>query len=392
MADYKSNIPRLPARTSELMANAHPSRRAFLLATAAATAGATLGAWVPRSRAAGTIGGEVEMMAWEGYTMQNEAADFIAKNNIDLRPAIMGNQDDVTSKLVGDNPVRLDMVEYSNGYGAQYDELKIMQPLDLSKIPNYNAESMFPPFYEADMWRWDDETWSIPWVWGLDTLIYNPDTVPFEIKSYKDLLRPELTGRVAMLDNPLTTFPQIAKVAGYGDKYPLLTADEMADCFEKLKPYRDQTKVYATSNGDVVSLFTSGEIDACFCVWNGVTVSTTEQNVRTIAADPIEGGAVWADSWFIPHTAENLDTVHALINEALSPEVQAGMCTATASNTVSPLALPLMSDDAKQYFDYANFKDEFAKLKIYGLPPLTSDEHATYADWIQAWADFRAGF
>lgn len=380
----------LEARTAAFM-NSAMGRRSFLKGSAAAAAGITLGAWVPPARA--EIGGHVEMMAWEGYTLEAELAEWRKKHNVTVRAAIMSNQDDVTAKIAGGNAVRLDIAEYSNGYNTIYDELGVLTKLDVSKIPNYTKENIYPPFYDGDMWYWDGERWAIPWCWGLDTIVVNPELLGgVEIKSYEDLLRPELTGKIAFLDNPLTCWPQIAKVTGYGDKFPYLTKDELADCFEKLKPYRDQTKVFASSNGDVISLFANGEIAACFCVWSAVPLETAKQNVKTVAVLPKEGGAVWADAWFIPTSAENIDTAYAIINEALTPEVQASMCKTCVAHTVTPGAVPLMDEETRALFDYDNFDEQFKTMKIYGQPPRSSDEHATYDDWLQAYADFKAGF
>ncbi|USJ27983.1 ABC transporter substrate-binding protein [Ensifer adhaerens] len=378
------------ARTADLFNEVMLGRRGFLLGTAAVTAGATLGAWVPFANAA--VGGELEVMAWEGYTMEPETAEWRKANNITMRAAIMSNQDDVTAKIVGSNAVRLDAAEYSNGYNAIYDELKVLTELDVSKLPNYKKEDLYPPFYEGSMWHWDGKNWAIPWVWGLDTIVVNPELVGFEVKSYEDLLRPELTGKVAFLDNPLTVWPQIAKVTGYGGKFPNLTKDELSDCFDKLKPYRDQTKVFASSNGDVISLFASGEIAACFCVWSAVPLETAKQSVKTVAVYPKEGGAVWADAWFIPKTAVNVDTAYAFINEALDPKVQASVCKTAVCSTVSKKAPELMDPETRALFDYDNFDEQFKAMKIYGQPPRTSTEFATYDDWLQIWADFRAGF
>lgn len=378
------------ARTTDVFNEVMLGRRSFLLGSAAVAAGATLGTWAPSAYAA--VGGNLEIMAWEGYTMEPETVEWRKTNNVTVRAAIMSTQDDVTAKIVGSNAVRLDAAEYSNGYNAIYDELKVLSELDVSKLPNYKKEDLYAPFYEGAMWHWDDKTWAIPWVWGLDTIVVNPALVGFEVKSYEDLLRPELTGKLAFLDNPLTVWPQIAKVTGYGEKFPNLTKDELADCFDKLKPYRDQTKVFASSNGDVISLFASGEIAACFCVWSAVPLETAKQNVETLAVYPTEGGAVWADAWFIPKTSENIDTAYAFINEALDPQVQASVCKTAVCSSVSKKAPPLMDETTRALFDYDNFDEKFKAMKIFGQPPRTSTEFATYDDWLQVWADFRAGF
>ena len=382
------HIPK--ARTADLLDNIMIGRRNFLLGSAATAAGVTFGAWVPEARA--EVGGTLEIMAWEGYTMEKETEEWRKQHNLKIRASIMASQDDVTAKIVGDNAVRLDASEYSNGYNAIYDELKVLTPLDTSKIPNWTKEDIYPPFFEGEMWHWDNTQWAIPWCWGLDTIVINPELAGTEVKSYQDLLKPELKGKLAFLDNPLTVWPQIAKVTGYGDKFPNLTRDELADCMEKLKPYRDQTKVFASSNGDVISLFASGEIAACFCVWSAVPLETAKQNVNTVAVYPTEGGAVWADAWFIPRTAENIDSAYAYINQALDPQVQASVCRTAVCSTVSRKVPAIMDETTRALFDYDNFDAQFKNIKIYGQPPRTSDQYATYDDWLQVWADFRQGF
>lgn len=379
---------RTQARTFEVLDRLMLDRRK-LLGGAAAMGGAYLGAWVPPANAA--VGGELQLMAWEGYTLESETAAWQKANNVTIKAAIMSSQDDVTAKLAGSSPVRLDLTEYSNGYGAIYAELGVLAELDVSKVPNYNKADVYPPFYQGDMWYWDSKQWAIPWCWGLDTIVVNPQTLGFEVKSYKDLLRPELKGKLAFLDNPLTLWPQIAKVAGYGDKFPNLSKDELKDCLEKLIPYRDQTKVFASSNGDVISLFASGEIAACFCVWSAVPLETAKQNVTTQAVYPEEGGAVWADAWFIPKNSENVDTAYAYINEALTPEIQASISKTAVCSSVSNKAPALMDAVTRGLFDYDNFDEKFKAIKIYGQPPRSSDKYATYDDWLQAWADFKAG-
>lgn len=376
------------ARTADAFNRLMMDRRKFLMGSAAA-GGAYLGAWLPQARAA--VGGDLEIMAWEGYTLEPETAEWRKANNINLRAAIMSNQDDVTAKIAGSNAVRLDLSEYSNGYNAIYNELGVLAELDVARIPNYNKTDIYKPFFQGDMWYWDAKQWGIPWCWGLDTIVVNQEKLGFEVKSYKDLLRPEVKGKLAFLDNPLTLWPQIAKVTGYGDKFPNLSKEELKDCFQKLIPYRDQTKVFASSNGDVISLFASGEISACFCVWSAVPLETAKQNVKTVSIYPEEGGAVWADAWFIPKTSENVDTAYAYINEALTPEIQASISRTAVCSSVSNKAPALMDAQTKALFDYDNFDAQFKSIKIYGQPPRSSDQFATYDDWLQIWADFRAG-
>ncbi|MNE48276.1 hypothetical protein D3C80_1427290 [compost metagenome] len=64
----------------ETLLNPKISRRLLMLGTAAAAAGATLGRWVPSAQAA--VGGDLDIMTWEGYSLQTEAADWIKASGV----------------------------------------------------------------------------------------------------------------------------------------------------------------------------------------------------------------------------------------------------------------------------------------------------------------------
>lgn len=369
----------------------HPtlSRRMFMLGTAAVAAGATLGRWVPSASAA--VGGQLDIMTWEGYSLQTEAASWIKEQNIRLSASVMGSQDDVTAKLMGGG-VRLDLSEYSNGYNELYKGLNLLKAIDTSQIPNYNPTDIISRFYDGDMWFWDGQRFGIPWTWGVDTIVYRPDAVSAPITSFEDLLEPEFKGKLTFLDNPLTVWPLAARVTGFGDKFPNVTHDELAEIWEKMQPYREQCRTFASSNGDIASLFVAKEISACFCTWTAATLQTAKQGIKTAYVFPKEGGAVWADAWFIPSTSVNTETALAFINQALDPRTQAAMSKAVSAAVVNRKALEFMDDATRSLFDYDHIDDFLRKSPLKGQPPRQSEQFATYDDWLQAWASFRAGF
>lgn len=208
--------------------------------------------------------------------------------------------------------------------------------------------------------------------------------------SYKDLLAPELTGKIAFVDDTLATWPLIAAVTGYGDKFPNLTKDELADMYAKFEPYRAQSRVVSLTYGDVVALFNSGEIAALYCGWTGIPNETAKSGVTTEYTIPEEGAGTWCDAWFIPPSSDNDDTAYAFINEAISPEIQAKVATRNAAGVVSSKAVALLPPETKVLFDYDNAENIFKKAPLLGLPPMESTDLATYADWVEAWNAFKA--
>lgn len=365
-------------------------RRRFLGGAAALTGGAALAPFFPgMARAAG---GELSIMAWEGFTMQTELKDWLASEGITLKASIIGTQDDVNARLVGSTPVPTDVAEFNQGYNHFYgDELGIIAPLDEAKLPNYNAKDTFEGFYKGATWFWDDKLFGVPWIWGLNSLIFNPASVP-EPKSYTDLLKPEYKDKLAFCDDTLATWPMIARVAGYGEKFPDLTVDELDDAFAKMDPYRAQSRVFAASNGDAINLLVSGEVGAVFCAWSGIPNETIKQGVETKYTIPAEGAAMWCDAWFIPTSANNPDLAHAFINATLGAQPQADVCKNVVGGTVQKPALDLMDEATRALFDYTDLNKVFESSPLQGIPPRESDSYATYDQWVAKWEEFKLGF
>lgn len=368
-----------------------PSRRGLLCGAAAGLAGAFLAPFFPRNALA-EEGGELKLLAWEGYAFEKELGDFFDKEGIKLQMSSISTQDDVQAKLVGNTPTVIDVTSYNQGYADYYGkELKIMSPLDRAKLPNYNPTDIFEQFYEKPLWYWDGELYGVVMGWGLNLLVYNPKLVP-KPASYKDLLKPEYSGKLTFMDDTLATWPMIARVAGFGKKFPNLTPEELSQAFEALLPYREQCRVFVSSGGDAVNLFANGEIGIVFSGWSSFPVDTAAQGVETVTTIPEEGASMWSDAFFIPKTATNRAAAHKYINAILSAEAQAAHAALTRSGTINKKALPLMDAPTRALFDYDNLDALFKATPLNDMPPRTSDKYATFDQWTKAWEDFKSGF
>jgi spermidine/putrescine-binding protein len=374
--------------TNEIM-NVAMGRRAFLQGATALTGAALAGPFMPRPAAAAS--GDLQIMAWEGFDLNQELADWLKQNGVTVEFSAMGSQDDVTNKFSVPNPPPFDAAEYNQGYSDLYLEvLKITKPLDTAKLPNYNKDNLFDVFYDKPTWYRNGQLYGVPYAWGLNSLVYNPAMMA-KPTSYEDLLKPELKGKIAIVDDTLATWPIAARLAGLGDKFPNVTKDEMKAIYDNFKRFRDQTRTISLTYGDVVSLFASGEIAALFCGWTGIPVETAKQNVKTEYVIPKEGAATWCDAWFMPPSVDNPDTAYEFMNLAISPEIQAKVAARNSSGVVSSKAVDMLPAETKALFDYSDVPGIFKSSPLLGIPPLESTEFATYADWVAAWNEFKAG-
>ena len=49
----------------------------------------------------------------------------------------------------------------------------------------------------------DGKLYGVPFTWGGGPMVYDPAVIPTPPASWKDLLKPEYTGKVGMMDDPL---------------------------------------------------------------------------------------------------------------------------------------------------------------------------------------------
>ncbi|MNN72542.1 hypothetical protein D3C81_1885920 [compost metagenome] len=68
------------------------------------------------------------------------------------------------------------------------------------------------------------------------------------------------------------------------------------------------------------------------------------------------------------------------------------MSKAASSAVVNRKAVQYMDAATRSLFDYERIDEVLQQSPLKGQPPRESELYATYDDWLQAWASFRAGF
>lgn len=365
------------------------SRRAALTCLAGLGVGVTFGRLFVSS--AHAVGGKLQVMAWEGYDMTNELKEWRERTGVTVETASIASQDDVQAKFVAGNPPPIDLAEYNQAYSKLYiQDMKIVQPLDISKIPNYTADNLFDVFFDKPTWFSDGKHWGTPYIWGFNTLLYNSREM-LKPTSYTDLLDPGLKGKIAIMDDATGNWPLIARLSGFGTKYPLLSRDELKTSFENFVKYRDQARLIAINQGDVASFIASGEVLAVLVADPSIIGQVQAQGVPLEMTIPKEGPVLWVDAWFIPVSADNAETAHAFLNESLDPQIQAKVAMAVSQAPVSKKAVEFLDEASRKRIDYSKVDEIFA-AGLPGIPPIEADgDHANYDDWVQAWQEFKAG-
>ena len=225
-------------------------------------------------------------------------------------------------------------------------------------------------------------------------LAYNTEKLSAEeVKSYKILWDPKVTGKVGWFDWYL---PSMQVLSLYnGNKPPYDISDE---AFEKLREtlfsLKPQTAGYFQM-ADLFSSFANGQAWVVPGIGDWVALLLEDQGKPIKAVVPDEGGLQWTESLSIAKGAQNLDLAKRYIQYATSPEGQ--VKTATLSSYAA--AIPnmegwkLMAKDKPEWadrlrlrLDQENVMDQFRKGNIFTRKlPVQQPIEA----WNETWTEFK---
>jgi spermidine/putrescine transport system substrate-binding protein len=373
------------------------TRRQFLKGTGLSLVGLGMGPLLSSCGPAATptpeeikIGGGIQFMSWEGYDLRGCMEAWEGEHNATMESAYIGDHAEIQAKLAAVEPGLYDLITFYHAYSDLYaKELKIIQPLDEDKLPN--LEDLIDLFKTGRWWVSEDGTrWGVPFTWGAEGVNYNADEID-PVESWFDLLKPEFKGRIALVDDLMATALIGAHLAGLAGEYPYLTQEQLAQVFEALQPLKEQSRAIAPSYGDLTEMLVSGEVVAGIPGWAAVGAWAQDRDVNVKTSFTKEGHFTFIDAFAIPVGSDNVETVMAWINHAISPEIQACQAKALAAGVVNPKAIPLLDETIATLFPYDAIDEFFQKNPVYDLPPLKSDQYATYDDWLAGWEAFKAG-
>ena len=299
------------------------TRRHFLGVTGLGVATTVMAAAVPslmprKSWAAGDIGDRVVLATWPNYHDVANFDAFTEMTGANVQVNVFGSNEEMLAKLQAGGS-GWDVFVPTNYTITTYVGEDLIDPLDLSKIPNYSAESFDPRFSDAG--SVDGTVYAVPKNWGTTGyVVNNQHTNGRKLTSWKDfwdISKEEFTGRTMVHDYQLTTIGNALKYFGYS--FNSVDPAELADA-EKLllevKPH-----LFAI-NSDYQPPLRNGDAWMSMC-WtgDGKQLNTDIPEMEYVLG--VEGGEIWSDYYAMPKSAEHKEAGYALINFLLDPAVNA---------------------------------------------------------------------
>lgn len=298
------------------------SRRHFLGVTGLGLATSVLAGAMPglasRARAQGNIGDRVVIATWPNYHDPADFEAFKAATGCAVDMNVFGSNEEMLAKLQAGG-TGWDIVVATNYTISTYVGEKIIEEIDLSRLPNYDKSATDPRF--AGPGIIDGKTYAIPRNVGttgfcLNTADFN-GTRPTSWKEFWDLTKGELSGRSIVHDYQLTAIGNALKYFGYS--FNSVDPKELEDA-EKLlieaKPH-----LFAITS-DYQPPMRSGDATMSMC-WTGDATQLNRDMPEIVYILGKEGGEIWSDFFTIPASAPHKDAAYALIDFLLEPNMAA---------------------------------------------------------------------
>ncbi|CAA9321936.1 MAG: hypothetical protein AVDCRST_MAG36-571 [uncultured Nocardioidaceae bacterium] len=345
----------------------------------------------PTSSGSEGIGGDIDFLGWEGYDLPAEMKAFNAKRDITFNGTYIATSDDVQAKLKAGASVAYDLTNYYHGYFSLYQQLGIISEMDESKLPNLSYVDDFFKTSDAaqQFWVVDGKRYAVPFTWGTTTCDYLPDKID-PPQAWEDLLKDEFKGKVGWVPDATGAITLTGVILGLTP--PNYTQAEFDEILSFLRKMRAQIPGFAASFGDLTNQFVSGDVVVDFAGWAAVTSFAKPKDTTIATTIPTEGSYSFCDSWALPDTSDNTDTVLAWINAALDPKVQAEAAQTLVGGVVEGEAADLLDDVTRDLYATAydeSFAAHFEAAGLYGLPD--DDNEVNREMWLKEFAKIQSG-
>ena len=324
----KINKENKPITSEKLMNELHRyqkgsiTRRYFLEMTGLGTAMTVLGTAMPsllprKAHAFGNLGNRLVFATWPNYHNQVNLDEFTKMTGVHLQMNAFGSNEEMLAKLQAGG-TGWDVFVPTNYTITNYVNLGLIQPLDLSRLPNYDGSANDPMF--AKPATVNGTVYCVPKNWGTTGFIVNTKKIKNSPKSWKDFFDVTMgagSGHTIVHDYQLTTIGAALCALGYS--FNSIDPNELAEAEALL--IKSKPHLFAITS-DYQPGMRSGDAWMSIC-WNGDATQLKNDLPEMDYVIATDGGEIWTDFYAIPTDAPHLDAAYVFINYLQDPYIQA---------------------------------------------------------------------
>jgi spermidine/putrescine transport system substrate-binding protein len=321
---------------------------------------------------------QLVIYTWEEMLPQEVLDDFTRQTGVEVVLKTFEFNEEMLIDLEMSNGSGYDLV-IADDYIVEFAIAEgLVQRLNKGLLPNLKNVN---PFYQHQFYDPHDE-YTVPYGAGIQTIVYNPAKVNFDIDGFSDFFDPSLKNRLGITANYRVINGMILKAMGkgYNETDPAVIG-AAGQRLLQLAP-----NVGVIQDMDLDERMLAGDIDVALMYTDQVFKSLV-QNSNLKMVYPEEGIGFGIMPAFIPVNASNPQAAHWFLNAIMEPrrgalcfEYLGYYCTFSASEPyINPayrpfLLLPTEERNGRVVNKFGNF--EF----MFNLPPEAEEAHAEIWD------------
>lgn len=218
----------------------------------------------------------------------------------------------------------------------------LLEPINWSRIPN--AKNIDDQYFEFARGYDENNTYSMPYLWGTVGILYNEKMVKGPIDSWGVLWDTRYQDDILMQKSVRDAFGVALKYLGYS----LNTTDEaqLDEAKQKLLEQKHSGVVQAYVVDEVRDKMIAGEA-AMGVIYSGEALTCMEENEDLAYVIPKEGSNLWMDNFAIVKGAKNKENAEKFLNFLCRPEIMKMNFEYITYSVPSSKARELLPDEYK---------------------------------------------
>ncbi len=306
---------------------------------------------------------ELKIFIWSEYMdEENMPKDFEKATGIKVSLDLYESNEEMVAKLQAGGASQYDIIVPSDYIMPSLINLKLVQPLDHSKIPN--LKNLGQRFREASFDP--GNKYSVGWQWGTVGLMFDKTKLtPEAATSWSVLFDPKKDpGPFALIDS-------VREMMGItllyqGHDFNSTNPAELKAAADLLVTTKKRKSCMGFKGGvggknDVVA----GTLAAAI-VYNGDAIQAIAEDPKRLSFTvPHEGSEIWIDNMCIPIKAPHVDAAHKWINWILDPKVGASLSNYNHYATPNEAAKPFL------------LKEDLSNPSVWPTPEIMKTLHFT---------------
>jgi spermidine/putrescine transport system substrate-binding protein len=229
---------------------------------------------------------------------------------------------------------------------------ELLEEIDPAEdLPNFrNIEPDFrSPFFDPGSslrntkGKAPEPKYTVPYQWGTTGIAYDSSQVGFEPQTWDDLARPEVRGRVALINDAREVLGAGLISTGHGKN------DASPDALEDAKAWVESLEAVPVIADDPDAPLVDGSA-VISIMYNGDAAQAIRENPDIRYVLP-ESGGIWFDNLAIPKDAPHNDAALAFMDYVLEPEPGAEITRFFGYSTPNEKALELLAERGDEEVD-----------------------------------------